>query len=579
MEGSGISARVASWRRVTVILASMLALLAVYALPVRALGASTFDATDGNMALDDDDDGIDDDVLDWENAPNLESGLDPSGKDDDSYKGGAKHDSICPAASTGSIPPNKDNLTRFSVSHETVGNDVYLYLSWQRFLSKESSASAHMGFEFNKSTTPCGGDSENVLRTAGDMLIIYDLEGGGAPVLSLMRWLTSLSGTDSCEAASSAPCWGNTKNLSASGHAEGSINTTSITDPINGGTLPFANQFGEAAVNLTAAGVFSPETCEGFGRATLGSRSSGNSFVSTLKDYIGPIPVEIQNCGVLRIEKEDDNGDPLGGASFSVYEDDGDEVFEPGTDDALVGSCTTTADGTGDCEFEGLFFAKYWIEETQAPPGYDITGDNPRLVPVTTPTTVTVTFVNPLVPGDINVAKTDDDENPLAGATFTLYEDTTNVGNFDDPGDTSTGLTCTTDTTGTCIDAGDPTGPSFANIEPGFYCVVETVTPAGYGTADPQCFELTLGSESGEGATVNLTFVDPRLHKIIVIVCHEGTDTLAPSDVSNDGDSLTTIGTPPGGVSESDLCSMDGFGGKDHASEAISVDVGSDAHD
>ncbi len=66
------------------------------------------------------------------------------------------------------------------------------------------------------------------MRTAGDVLIQYDLANGGTnPQLFLSRWLTSGAGS-LCEASNSTPCWSDRVNLSAAGDAVGSINTSAI---------------------------------------------------------------------------------------------------------------------------------------------------------------------------------------------------------------------------------------------------------------------------------------------------------------------------------------------------------------
>ena len=104
-----------------------------------------------------------------------------------------------------------------------------------------------------------------------------------------------------CFSANSLPCWGNRVNLSAAGFAEGAVNNVTVTDPIANVSLP-AGTFGEAAINLTAAGVFPAGTCEAFGSAFLKSRSSA-SFPAELKDFIAPQPVNISNCGKIIIKK------------------------------------------------------------------------------------------------------------------------------------------------------------------------------------------------------------------------------------------------------------------------------------
>ena len=86
----------------------------------------------------------------------------------------------------------------------------------------------------------------------------------------------------------------------------------------------------------------------------------------------------------------------------------------------------------------------------------------------------------------------------------------------------------------------------------------------------------------GAGDDVTLTFVDPRLHKVIVLVGHEGTNTLAASDVTGGvtGTTLAAGATLPDGVSEADLCGLGGAtrSGLGHVDVDATVDVGSDAH-
>src|SRR6266581_8651778 len=64
-------------------------------------------------------------------------------------------------------------------------------------------------------------------------------------------------------------------------------------------------EFGEAAVNLSGAGVFPPGTCEAFGSTFLKSRSSA-SFTAEVKDFVAPVPVNISNCGSIKIIKHTD---------------------------------------------------------------------------------------------------------------------------------------------------------------------------------------------------------------------------------------------------------------------------------
>ena len=134
-------------------------------------------------------------------------------------------------------------------------------------------------------------------RTAGDILIVYDFEGGSGPVvLTLRKWVTS----GACEVGSSSPpCWGPATNLTAGELAEGAVNTSTVVDALSPPALPrrtgtsvdrnlATQEFGEAGINLTAAGVIPQNTCVSFGKAFAVSRSSGNSAQAQMKDLVGP---------------------------------------------------------------------------------------------------------------------------------------------------------------------------------------------------------------------------------------------------------------------------------------------------
>jgi hypothetical protein len=223
---------------------------------------------------------------------------------DNSFGQGAKEDVANPSEVTGSIPPNKSDLTRFYVNKEKAAGNDYLYLAWER---SNVLGSANMDFEFNQSATLATG-KVTPLRTAGDILITFDFTNGGSrPVLGLLRWLTTANGdgVSDCFSANSLPCWGKRVDLSAAGVAEGAINTTTVHDgnapPAGGFDIP-ASEFGEAGINLTAANVFPQNQCVHFGSAFLKSRSSA-SFPAELKDFIAPIPVNIANCGSLSVHK------------------------------------------------------------------------------------------------------------------------------------------------------------------------------------------------------------------------------------------------------------------------------------
>src|SRR5918911_1078943 len=286
------------------------------------LTGSTFESTDGNL--------VKSTGTDWCNtvvsnvctvtAPNLVKGQDLApGNGDDSFANGTKQDDAVPSVGDGSIPP-KGDLDRFYIANEFVGGKNFVYLGFELLPVSNASASVHMGFEFNKnacgpgpSFTGCSANHVTPARSAGDILVVYDLEGGGNPSLSFRRWV--LSG--SCEVSQdSAPCWGPKQSLNSS-VADGSLNAAAVTDPINPGAPRSIGtfRFGEAAINLTDSNILSG--CAALGSVYTVSRSSGDSGTATMKDFIKPQKVNINNCGNIVVRKvTDPNPDPTN-TSFS----------------------------------------------------------------------------------------------------------------------------------------------------------------------------------------------------------------------------------------------------------------------
>lgn len=193
----------------------------------------------------------------------------PTGTSDNSYTGGAKEDDPCPRVETGSIPPNKADLTKFYVATGRGTTDTFLYLAWER---ASTNGTVTLDFELNQSKVVkdnCNG--VNPTRTEGDKLVTYDLQGNKdatTVVISVRTWDGSK--------------WGDPTDLD-SASAIGSIST---------GLL-----FGEMAINLEKSGIFTAGTCNNFASVFVKSRSS-SSFQSELKDFIAPVPKRIGSCGI-----------------------------------------------------------------------------------------------------------------------------------------------------------------------------------------------------------------------------------------------------------------------------------------
>ena len=74
--------------------------------------------------------------IDWAmvlaNAPQTKQEDKPSGSGDDAFGKGTKEDTAVPAPVTGSIPPNKSDLSAFGVYLEQNNNGKFMHLFWTR---------------------------------------------------------------------------------------------------------------------------------------------------------------------------------------------------------------------------------------------------------------------------------------------------------------------------------------------------------------------------------------------------------------------------------------------------------------
>ncbi|MDH5422749.1 MAG: SpaA isopeptide-forming pilin-related protein, partial [Acidimicrobiia bacterium] len=444
--------------------------------PEVSLPGSAFEIdTDANLVLDDSP------GIDWATVAEERRDDQDSGTGDNSFGQGSKEDTAVPAVVSGSIPPNKSDLKTFGIYQEESASGKFLHLYWTRV--QDPSGTTNMDFEFNKSTT-LSANGVTPIRSIGDLLITYDLSRGGTvPTLSLRTWTGS--------------AWGPATDLSGSGNATGSINTSSITAGNSDGLGPLSPRtFGEASIDLDV--IFDSGKCESFGSAYLKSRSS-DSFTAALKDFIAPLPINIANCGKVQIEKVNDIEAPLAGATFTLYTDDGDDDFEPGTDDAVAldpngVAQTCTTDSSGFCTIDDVLFGDYWIDETQVPADHDKATGLPTRFTVSGTSTVKLgPYTNVRQRGSILIEKVvTATDTRISGASFALDVD----GNPDTTDDQTpipgvgTGVFC--------IDG----------LTYGTYTVVETEAPDGFlADTESQTFEVSTKSDCDTRSTIpDLTF-------------------------------------------------------------------------
>jgi len=519
---------------------------------VGPLSGSTFAGGDGNLLTSPTTFG----TTDWQNVAGLSAGIDvPSGTSDNSFGQGTKEDNPNVTVVTGSIPPNKSDLTRFYEASEFAGGSNFLYLAWER---TNVLGSANMDFEINQATTPGLGSPgpHTINRTAGDLLVTFDFSnGGGRPTLGLLTWVTS-GPASQCFSSNTVPCWGNHVTLNGA-NSEGAVNNLgTVTDPIapNAPRSLAALTFGEAAINLTAAGVFPPGTCKAFGSVFLKSRASA-SFGSEVKDFVAPVPVNISNCGAVTIIK---HTDPRGlNQDFSYTSTIPDPASGSTTPDCstdptpsgftLNDNGNTNADSaanTEDCTnvvagsytvTEGAEPANFSLESltctatgTGASGKQDATNPFQADITVTPGSHVTCTYQNQ-ASGAILVSKTAKNHNsgngnqhPLAGATFTVN-----------------GVSKITDAKGQACFDGLTIGTA--------YTVTETSAPDGYAIdTKSQSVTPTTAASCTSGTPAGVTFTDSPLTDVSVSATSE-VPGVTNSSISCVNSSSADVGNSPQG--------------------------------
>jgi hypothetical protein len=513
--------------------ALVLVLPAAASHPEVSLAGSNFEIdTNANLKVDDPAPSID-----WASVTETRKQDKATGSGDDSFGQGAKEDTAVPSVVSGSIPPNKSDLLNFGVYLETVGTERFLNLFWHRV--QEPVGTTNMDFEFNQSST-LSANNVTPVRTAGDLLIQYDLSQGGThPVLWVSTWIDSSGSASDCQASNSVPCWGTKANLTAAGDATGSINTTAIpaaeADGLGGIS---ARTFGEAQLDFNAL-TGGSEGCTSFGSAYLKSRSS-DSFTSALKDFIAPATLSLNNCATVIIRKETDPEEDPNSTEFGYT-----KSFD--TDPVSDDTFTLMDDGSKSYTKTVVLGTGYTVDEDVIPTGWNLTDiDCSASSGVTAATNVgdgTVTFDLDSPDDILDCTYT----NQARGAIIVEKITDDGFGAFDF---TSTTLTPSPFTlTTTAAGAAGKDSESFADLAPGTYDVDETV-PAGWNLVSSTCDDGSSPSAIGlsAGETVTCTFHDTRETGAILITKTRKHAAGGPGDHPHEGvDFVITGGELPAG--------------------------------
>jgi hypothetical protein len=514
--------------RVLLLVTVVLGLLVAYVIPASAshpevsLAGSNFEIdVDANLKVDDPAPSID-----WANVTETRATDKPTGGTDDSYQGGVKEDTTCPAETTGTIPNNKSDLRTFHVYREA-GNASnpagYLNLAWSRVT--DPTGTTLMDFEFNQSSTNCT-TGPNKVRTAGDLLLEYTIDQGGARAdISGRTWNGSAWGAPQDLDVNSAICGGNPC-------ATGTINSTSIPAADSDGIISTgslaARTFGEAQLDLRL--IFQANECASFGSAMLKSRSS-DAFNSQLKDFIRPVGINLTNCGKVIIRKQTDPDENPNTTDFGYT-----KSFA--TDPSTPNTFTLKDDGVQ--TFNNVLFGTgYSVVENVIPAGWDFVNVNCSASTGVTPTinAATVTFAIDADTDILDCTYTNRARGTIIVEKIT--DDGTGSFNFTSGTLTPSPFTLTT----TAAGSGGKDSRSFGDLAPGTYDVAETV-PAGWNLVSSSCSDgsdpASIGLSGGE--TVTCTFHDARETGAILIKKTRKHAADGPGDHPHAGVTFTVTG-------------------------------------
>lgn len=257
--------------------------------PTPPLLPSCFEAADGDMTASGR-------ALDWQSVAGGPGAVigDSSGGSDDVFQGGSKEEDPTSWAIVHQPTPASGDILSVGRYVDPLTSDEFVYLG---SILLSPSGGFHESFELNQSG-PLGGLP---VRTAGDVLLSFDTNGGTATV-GMCRWQgdkssgqwTLLDGT-AVDNTNDKAC---TPLTAATPSAQGALNTSAIPASSNyiSGVDVEAGDFGELSVDLTRAlESATGGRCVTFSSWWLRTRSS-IQVPSDPKDFVAPQALDVSNC-------------------------------------------------------------------------------------------------------------------------------------------------------------------------------------------------------------------------------------------------------------------------------------------
>lgn len=321
--------------------------------------------------------------VDWDNTGlSVEDGL----NDATSFDGGdSEGDDPADWGGSATSPNGKTDIGDFYAYSAIFDGDVYGFFGITN--ASDTGGTSQYDVEYNQQNNIAQDGITVPNRTPGDLLFRFNSTGSD-PILftDAKRWTLQ---SDPAYTAPGADC-------------------EDITDDAGWCTIPipmgvFAQQtsadgtFFEGAINISL--LIGEGNCSGnFGVVQVRSVTGNAFYTSALKDYVTPLGVNTPStCGSIIIEKEDTDGNKIGGATFSVSPNP-----DPEADNADPYSITDN-DANDKNLADGIIEInpvdpneEYTVTETEAPTGFLLPSDpvqGPQLIAESG--SFTFTFVDP----------------------------------------------------------------------------------------------------------------------------------------------------------------------------------------